>query len=152
MSFDDLPPRILAIDPGQKRIGLAISDPFGNFAVGLDTVGNYPGKDLIPELSAICRQYEVCKIVLGLPLHMSGEEGESARLARELAELLETGLKLPVELLDERLTSKLAEQSLRDAGIQASRRRKEGLVDQAAARRILQDYLDRDAQRRRLSQ
>lgn len=149
MSFDDdLPPRTLAIDPGQKRVGLAVSDPFGNFAVGLDTLSNHEGKDLIPELSAICRQYEVKTIVMGLPLHMSGEEGEKAQEARQLAALLFEKLSLPVELMDERLTSKIAEQSLRMQGVQSSRHRKKGVVDQAAAMRILQDYLDRQKARR----
>jgi putative Holliday junction resolvase len=144
---DDLPPRILAIDPGQKRVGLAVSDPFGNFAVGLNTIGNYTGKDLVPELLAICQQYEVKTIVIGLPLHMSGEEGDGARQARELAALLTEKLSLPVELMDERLTSKIAEQSLRMQGIQSSRHRKTGIVDQAAAMRILQDFMDRKAKR-----
>jgi putative Holliday junction resolvase len=143
MDEDRLPPRIVAIDPGKKRIGVAISDPFGNFAVGLDTIANHAGKDLIPELSVICRQYEVARIVMGLPLHMSGEEGESARFAREMAAVLEAGLGIPIDLMDERLTSKIAEQSLRDMGIQSSRHRAKGIIDQAAAMRILQDYLDR---------
>jgi len=149
MSFDDdLPPRILGIDPGQKRIGLAVSDPFGNFAVGLDTISNHPGKDLTPELKAICDRYEVKTIVIGLPLHMSGDEGEKAQEARELARQLAEKLNLPVELMDERLTSKIAEQSLRDMGVQSSRHRKSGIIDQAAAMRILQDYLDRQKARR----
>src|ERR1043165_1636015 len=99
MSFDDnLPPRILGIDPGQKRIGLAVSDPFGNFAVGLETISNHPGKDITPELKAICDQYEVQTIVMGLPLHMSGDEGEKAQEARELAQQITDKLNLPVEL------------------------------------------------------
>jgi putative Holliday junction resolvase len=138
---DSLPSRILAIDPGQKRIGLAVSDPFGNFAVGLETLSNYEGKDLLPELSALCQQYNVQKLLIGLPLHMSGEEGIGARQARALAETLSTGLNLPAELMDERLTSKLAEQSLREMGIQSSRHRKKGIIDQAAAIRLLQDHL-----------
>lgn len=140
---DALPPRVLAIDPGKKRVGLAVSDPFGNFAVGLETLRSYEGKDLIPELSAICAQYDVAHIVIGLPLHMSGEEGTGAQMARELGQTIETRIGIPVTLLDERLTSKIAEQSLREQGIQSSRHRKEGLIDQAAAMRILQDYLDR---------
>lgn len=139
---DVLPSRILAIDPGQKRVGLAISDPFGNFAVGLETLPTYPGKDLLPEIAAICKRYEIKTIVMGLPRHMSGEEGVSAQLAREFAHQLSTGLNLPVKLVDERLTSKIAEQSLRSQGIQSSRHRKTGLIDQVAAMRILQDYLD----------
>ncbi len=144
---DQLPPRILAIDPGKKRVGLAVSDPFGNFAVGLDTLNNYEGKDLVPELLAVCQQYEVQTIVMGLPLHMSGEEGEGAVQARALAALLSERLQLPIELMDERLTSKIAEQSLRMQGIQSSRHRKSGIVDQAAAMRILQDFMDRRAKR-----
>jgi putative Holliday junction resolvase len=144
MSFDEtLPPRILAIDPGKKRVGLAVSDPFGNFAVGLDTLANYEGKDLLPELIAVCDRYEVCRIVIGLPLHMSGEEGIAAQDAGDLAGILESGLNLPIDLMDERLTSKIAEQTLRDQGIASSRHRKSGIIDQAAAMRILQDYLDR---------
>ena len=148
MSLDDnLPPRLLGIDPGEKRLGLAISDPFGNFAVGLDTISNHEGKDLLPELAAICDRYEVHEIIIGLPLHMSGEEGISAQKARELGAILTEGLKVTVSFMDERLTSKMAEQSLRDMGIQSSRQRKKGVVDQAAAMRILQDYLDRKAKR-----
>lgn len=149
MTLDDtLPPRVLGIDPGDKRVGLAVSDPFGNFPVGLDTIANYEGKDLLPEIGAICERYEIKQIVIGLPLHMSGEEGISAQKARTLGEVLETGLSIPVEFMDERLTSKMAEQSLRDLGIQSSRHRKTGMVDQAAAMRILQDYLDRRAKGR----
>jgi putative holliday junction resolvase len=144
---DDLPPRILGIDPGQKRIGLAVSDPFGNFAVGLDTLSNHEGKSLIPEIAKICQQYDIKKIVLGLPLHMNGDEGVSAQKARELATILSEGLDLPVDLLDERLTSKIAMQTLRDQGISSSKHRKKGIIDQAAAMRLLQDYLDRQAKR-----
>ncbi len=140
---DALAGRILGIDPGKKRVGLAISDPFGNFAVGLATISNYPGKDLVPEILAICTQYDVERVIMGLPLHMSGEEGPSAVDARAFAGLLESALPCPIELMDERLTSKLAEQSLRAMGIQSSRHRGKGIVDQAAAMRILQDYLDR---------
>lgn len=151
MSPDDtLPPRILAVDPGERRIGLAISDPFGNFAVGLETLRLGAGQEvgiLLPEFLRICHQYDIRQIVMGLPLHMSGEEGESARKARALADLLTEGLKLPVTLMDERLTSKIAEQSLRAMGIQSSRHRKKGIIDQAAAMRLLQDYLDRRAAR-----
>ncbi|WP_373531447.1 Holliday junction resolvase RuvX [Vampirovibrio sp.] len=144
---DLLPRRILGIDPGEKRLGLAVSDPFGNFAVGLDTLSNYEGKDLLPELAAICDRYEIREVIIGLPLHMSGEEGISAQKARELGAILTEGLKVEVAFMDERLTSKMAEQSLRDMGIQSSRHRKKGVVDQAAAMRILQDYLDRKAKK-----
>lgn len=149
MSYDDdLPPRILAVDPGQKRVGVAVSDPFGNFAVGLETISNHDGKDLIPELAAICQKYDVKQIVMGLPLHMSGEEGVSSQKAREMAALLSEKLGIPVALMDERLTSKIAEQTLRDQGISSSKNRKKGIIDQAAAMRILQDYMDRQRAKR----
>lgn len=142
-SDDDLPPRILAIDPGKKRIGLAISDPFGNFSVGLNTLSMHTGKDLAPELSIICKQYDVQHIVMGLPVNLKGEESIAAQAVRELGNQLETALQLPIEYMDERMTSKIAEYSLREMGIQSSRHRKTGIIDQAAAMRLLQDYLDR---------
>lgn len=136
-------PRVLAIDPGKKRVGLAVSDPFGNFSVALDTLSNYEGKDLVPELSAICKQYDVQNIVVGLPVNLKGEESIAAQSVRALGETLGAALKLPIEYMDERMTSKIAEQSLREMGIQSSRHRKTGIIDQAAAMRLLQDYLDR---------
>jgi putative Holliday junction resolvase len=136
-------PRVLAIDPGKKRVGLAVSDPFGHFAVGLDTLSNYEGKDLVPELTAICREYNVQSILLGLPVSLKGEEGIAAQAVRELGAVLEERLGLPVTYLDERMTSKIAERSLREMGIKSVQRRKAGMIDQAAAMRLLQDYLDR---------
>ena len=141
MSDDDLKPRILAIDYGTKRIGLAVSDPFGNFAVGLDTIQTNPHHDPVPLIVAVCKDYAVARLVMGLPLHMKGTEGESAEAARALGERLVGELNVPIDYFDERLTSKIAEATLREGGVQPSRRRAEGLVDQAAAVQILQDYL-----------
>src|SRR5690606_11754442 len=93
-------PRILAIDPGKKRIGLAVSDPFGNFAVGLDTLSNHEGKDLVPELSAICQRYDIQRIVMGMPVNLKGEESIAAQAVRSLGETLEAALKLPIEYVD----------------------------------------------------
>jgi putative Holliday junction resolvase len=146
---DILSARVLAIDPGKKRIGLAMSDPFGNFAVGLDTI---PGTDLgdpLPLLKSLCERHEIAHLVIGLPLHMNGDEGDGAQQARELARQLEEELRLPVTLLDERLTSRIAEQALRDQGIQGSRRRKSGIIDQTAAMLLLQDFLGRRANLRK---
>jgi putative holliday junction resolvase len=143
MTDDLLPPRVLAIDPGQKRIGLAISDPFGNFAVALETIPGFKMGNPIPKLEALCKQYDVADIVLGLPLHMNGDEGEGATQARELAQQLTDILKINVTLLDERLTSKIAERMLREQGVQASKKRKSGIIDQSSAMLLLQDFLDR---------
>lgn len=138
---DELPPRILAIDPGKKRVGLAVSDPFGNFPVGLDTIANHEGKNLIPELLSICEKYEVKQIVMGLPISLNGEEGIAAQQARQLAEILEAGLQRPIDLMDERMTSKIAQRTLQEQGIQSSRHRKSGIIDQSAAMHLLEDYM-----------
>ncbi len=140
---EELPPRVLAIDPGKKRIGLAVSDPFGHFAIGLDTLQTHARHDPVPAIAEVCRQYGVARLVIGLPLHLKGTEGEAAMAARALGEQLQSALGLPVDYFDERLTSKMAEATLREQGIQPSRHRQAGLIDQASAVRILQDYLDR---------
>lgn len=136
----DLVDRVLAIDPGEKRLGLAVSDPFGNFPVALDTL---PCKgDFLSALKGICDQYQVARIVMGLPLHMSGQESVSSERARALAEEITAFLQVEVVLFDERLTSKIAESILKEQGVKASSRRRKGQVDQVAAMQILQNYLD----------
>ncbi|MBK8189981.1 MAG: Holliday junction resolvase RuvX [Vampirovibrionales bacterium] len=132
--------RILAIDYGQRRIGLAISDPLGHFAVGLPTLERNARTDLWTPLAALRDQYGVSTIVLGLPRNMNGSEGPMAQKVRAFGEALQTHLGCEVVFFDERLTSTLAQQTLRAQGIAPSRQK--GLVDQAAAARILQDYLD----------
>ncbi len=132
--------RVLAIDLGKKRVGLALSDPTGRFALGLETLEITANTNLVTAIQTVCEQHQVQEIVLGLPLKMSGEEGPGAKRARQLAGVLQEKLALPVHLLDERFTSVLAQQTLQAQGIQPSRHK--GLIDQAAAKRILQDYLD----------
>jgi putative holliday junction resolvase len=141
------PRRILAIDLGKKRVGLAVSDPTGIFAVGLETLILHRKLDLLAELETLCRQYSIEKIILGLPVNMNGTEGTKAQEIREFAQALAERLpSIPIMFLDERLTSVLAHQTLQAQGISPSRNRE--LVDQAAAKRILQDYLDRETIRK----
>lgn len=135
--------RILAIDLGRKRVGLAVSDPFGNFAVGLETLIRSAKFDLVGAIGKVCEEYGVIRLVLGLPVNMDGTEGPKARESRDFAKILEAGLGLPVTLIDERLTSVIAQQTLREQGFQPSRQK--GLVDQGAAKILLQNYLDRQA-------
>lgn len=132
--------RILAIDYGQKRIGLAVSDPLGRFAVGLPTLERTRKTDLWTPLAALRDQYGIHTVVVGLPRNMDGSEGPMAHKVRAFGAMLSAQLGCEVTYLDERLTSALAEQTLRAQGIAPSRQK--GLVDQAAAARILQDYLD----------
>ena len=133
--------RILGLDYGKKRIGVAVSDPFGHFAIGLETIVLNPKTDVIETIRRHCSAYHVRQVVLGLPRHMDGREGPEAEAVRAFGDRLAEALGIAVCYLDERLTSVIAQQTLREQGIQGSRNR--GLIDQAAACKILQDYLDR---------
>ena len=133
---------MLAVDPGAKRVGLALSDPTGTIAQGLTTVDAEPQETLAERLAAIAREKEAGLIVVGLPRRMDGSYGPEAKAARELAAQLRKAAKLPVELLDERLTTVEAERSLREAGVHRRNRRER--VDRVAAALLLQSHLDRN--------
>lgn len=139
--------RILALDLGSRRIGLAVSDPLGIVAQGLPTlIRTSKAKDLAA-LAQVAAEYEVGRIVVGLPLHLSGEEGPEAAAARRFARDLARHTGLPVVLHDERLTTRQAEAVLRTGGV--SSRERARVVDQLAAVLILQSYLDALRYRRR---
>jgi putative Holliday junction resolvase len=133
--------RILGIDVGTRRVGIAISDPGNTFAVGLTTVEVQSTKEIIQNIARLAREYDVSLLVIGLPTNMNGSEGPAAQKVRYVAEHLKEELQIGIEFFDERLTSVIAHKSLRAQGIKPSRNK--GLVDQAAAVTILQDYLDR---------
>jgi putative Holliday junction resolvase len=137
--------RVLALDPGTRRIGVAISDPTGTIAQPLTTVPAEPAASLVARLAALAAEREVERLVVGLPRRMDGGLGPEARAARALAEDLRHATGLPVSLVDERLTSVAAERTLLAGG--ASRARRRQLTDQVAAALILQTYLDRSAPR-----
>jgi len=132
--------RRLGIDHGTKRVGLALSDEEGWMAHARDTWKRDDADALLERLAAFVEAEEVGEIVVGLPLHLDGHEGASARRARRFSERLEQRTGLPVVLWDERMTSAAAERSLRDAGVKAKDQK--GLVDQVAAALLLQSYLD----------
>jgi putative Holliday junction resolvase len=133
--------RTLAVDPGSKRVGIAISDPTGTIAQALTTVAAQPGDTLPARLADIARANEAGRIIVGLPLRMDGTNGPEAAAARELARLLRAASGLPVELVDERLTSVAAERSLIEGGMRREKRRVS--VDRVAAAILLQSHLDR---------
>jgi putative holliday junction resolvase len=137
---EPLETRIAALDIGRKRIGVAVSDPFGHFAVGLNTVEIHPKRSWLEDLQHELSSYKLKSIVVGLPRTLKGVEGTQAEWVREMGDEIEAFFEVPVIYFDERLTSVLAQQTLIAQGIQPSRNK--GLVDQAAAKRILQDYLD----------
>jgi putative Holliday junction resolvase len=132
--------RVLAIDPGERRAGLAVSDPLGITAQGLPTFDRKSG-DLHAHIELLVREYDVTRIVVGNPISMSGRESEGSGRARALASELEERLSLPVELWDERLSSAEAHRVL--AGSKADK----GAVDRVAAVIILQGYLDAHSRR-----
>ncbi len=133
--------RTLAVDPGSKRVGIAISDPTGTIAQALTTVAAQPGATLAARLAELATANEAGRIIVGLPLRMDGTNGPAAAAARELAGLLRDASGLPVELVDERLTSVAAERSLIEGGVRREKRRVS--VDRVAATLLLQSHLDR---------
>ncbi len=134
--------RVLGLDLGEARIGVAISDDDRRVAVPVGTVRTGAPAD-VKAIAAIVREQGVTEIVVGLPLQLSGEEGEAADHARTFAQVLGESLGLPVSLQDERLTTVEAERALAAAGVRGRERRR--VVDQTAAAVILQAYLDRGA-------
>jgi putative Holliday junction resolvase len=130
--------RILAIDYGLKRTGLAISDELGLMAHPLKTVET---SVLISELQKLHQDDPFTLVVLGLPFHMDGREGTLAPKIHQLKAILEDQLGIPVTLIDERLSSFGAERSMRAAGMKAKKRK--AMVDQLAAVGILRKYLER---------
>lgn len=132
---------MLAVDPGSKRVGVAISDPSGTIAQALVTEPAEPHETLAERLAGIAREQGAGRIVVGLPRRLDGSEGPEAKSARSLAEQLRRLARLPVELVDERLTTAQAERAMIDAGARRSRRR-EG-IDRVAATLLLQSHLDR---------
>ena len=136
--------RILGIDLGEKRIGLAVSDPLNLIAQGVPTLTGVSEKQAAAAIGAIVGERAVTRIVLGLPLNMNGSEGPQARNARRFGEDLRRALRIPVDFWDERLTSRSAERVLLEADV--SRRRRKLVRDRLSAQLILQGYLDNKKQ------
>ncbi len=132
--------RILALDVGRKRIGIAVSDPLGITAQGLKVLERKNWDTDLARLQEIARPYEVQEILVGLPRHMDGRLGEQAEEILALARALGKALGAKVTTWDERLSTVEAERLLITADLSRARRRR--VVDQVAATLILQAYLD----------
>lgn len=132
--------RILAIDFGDKRIGLAISDPLGYTAQGLTTLPNTGKKAFFEALSKLCAEREVGEIVFGLPVNMNGTMGPKAQQVMGLVAEIEEKMKLPVKTWDERLSSRQVTRVMIEGGLSREKQRKTS--DQLAAIVILQSYLE----------
>lgn len=136
--------RYLGIDLGSKTVGLAISDPTLTIASSLKTIffDNEDYKSTMKEIKEIVTLYDVKKIILGLPKNMNNTLGERAQITMEYKKLLEEEVSIPVEFLDERLTSVISNSILIEADM--SRRKRKRKVDSIAAQIILQDYLNKE--------
>ena len=135
--------RILGLDFGSKTVGVAISDPLGLTAQGLEIVRRERENKLrrtLARIEEIIEEYGVTRIVLGLPKNMNGTEGPRAAATREFAESLERRTGLPVTLWDERLTTVAADKAMDEMEIKHEDRRE--YVDEIAAIFILQGYMD----------
>ncbi len=135
--------RVLGIDLGERRVGVAVSDPTGSIAQPLPTLRRRAGKRMpLAILQNLAEQYEVQGIVMGLPLAASGDDTEWTRTVRQAASKLAERSGVPVHLVDERFTSKAAERAIRGLGLPKKKREEKGRVDAAAAVLILQSWLD----------
>ena len=130
---------VLALDLGDVRIGLAISDPDRRVALPAGTIRVAGGVEDLKAVARAVADRGATEVVVGHPLQLSGESGASARRAEELADGLRAMLRIPVHLQDERLSTVQAERELREAGVGGRRRR--DVVDQAAATVILEAFL-----------
>jgi putative holliday junction resolvase len=133
--------RVLGLDVGSKRIGIAVSDPLGITAQGLETLQRQNKRLDFEKLAKVAQRYEVSAVVVGFPLRMSGVEGVQAEKMHRFADELRERLGLPVHLWDERLTSAEANRLLRETDMSIQRRRQ--VVDQMAAVLILQSWMER---------
>jgi putative Holliday junction resolvase len=134
------PGRVLALDLGKRRIGLAISDELGITAQGLDTLQRVNIRDDLAQLNDLTKRNNVTLILMGNPLHMSGREGKQVEYTKDFAERLQRQTGLPVQYWDERLTTVAAHRVLRDSGISIEKRAR--AVDRLSAVILLESYLD----------
>jgi putative Holliday junction resolvase len=138
--------RVLGLDVGSRRIGVAVSDPLGITAQGLETLYRRNKRHDFEHLGRVIREYDVKEIVVGLPLRMSGAEGTQSEKMRGFAEELAKKFRLPVHLWDERLTSAEANRFLRETELSIEKRGR--AVDRVAAVLILQGWMEQRAARR----
>ncbi len=132
--------RIVAIDYGRKRVGLAVTDPFQIIANGLDTVA---AKDVLSYLEKYFQTEEVECIVVGYPKQMNNEDSESVKYLKPfLGQLKKKFPDMPIEMVDERFTSKIAFQTMIDGGLGKKARRDKAMIDKVSATIILQSYME----------
>lgn len=131
--------RILGIDYGEKRIGMAVSDPLGITAQGLPTIERTNIQDDLQKILNVVREKEVGEIVVGLPKNMNNSLGEKAQTVLNFVALLKKDINIPINVIDERLSTVRANRAMLEGDL--SRKKRKDRVDMIAAQLILQDYL-----------
>ncbi|WP_026693825.1 Holliday junction resolvase RuvX [Peribacillus kribbensis] len=137
--------RVMGLDVGSKTVGVAISDAMGWTAQGIETIQIDEDRNMFgyKRIGQLIREYEVSKVVVGLPKNMNNTIGPRAEASQAYAAAIEAKYKVPVELWDERLSTMAAERVLLEADMSRSKRKK--VIDKMAAVMILQGYLDRQS-------
>jgi putative holliday junction resolvase len=131
---------ILGIDPGTRRVGVAVSDASGSIAFPLAVLERKDGDAYLDDLAELARLREADEIVVGLPTRLDGTEGPEAVEAIRIAGILRSKLGVPVHMLDERFTTRIAQGALRTGNVNS--RKQKPMVDKVAATLLLQSYLD----------
>jgi putative pre-16S rRNA nuclease len=132
--------RLLGLDIGDRTIGVSVSDPLGYTAQGITTIRRKSEEYDLNELEKICNEYNVEKIISGLPKNMNGSVGPQGEKVLELCEKIKEKLNLPIIMWDERLTTAAAHKAMIEGDL--SRKKRKKIVDKIAAIYILQGYLD----------
>jgi putative holliday junction resolvase len=132
--------RVLAIDHGTKRMGIAVSDPSGTIALPLEFIPAEPFKAFLERLKALIQEKEVEQILIGMPRNMDGSYGPAAAKVQEFIAVLKETIAIPIRTWDERLTSTQANRMLLQTDMRRQERKQK--VDQAAAAILLQSFLD----------
>ena len=134
------PGRVMALDVGERRIGVALSDPTRTLASPLTTIRAVPRSTALKRILTLIRDYQVTTLVVGLPLTMNGDIGPQATLVQQFVDELRPLIDIPISFVDERLTTVAAERMMIDLKIKPEQRR--ARIDEMAASIILQDFLD----------
>jgi putative Holliday junction resolvase len=143
---DKEPVRMMGLDVGSRTIGVAVSDELGITAQGLKTIRRKSSEEDLKELSRIIDQFEIKKLVVGLPKNMDGSLGKQAEVVFKWIKSIQRRLSLPIVTWDERLSTVGASKILLEADL--SRKKRKGVIDKVAAVLILQGYMDQIRNRR----
>lgn len=138
-----MPDTLLGFDFGERRIGVAVGNTIVGIAHPLQTIDTESNDERFKRIASLIEEWQPAGLVVGLPAHLDGTEHDLSRLCRKFANRLHGRFSLPVTLVDERLSSAEASQSLKEAGIGG--RKQKPMLDQVAAQHILQSFLDRHA-------